>query len=155
MYYQLVYRSIALNTSKDVVRDILGSSRKNNPGSGITGCLIFRDNFYLQILEGQREAVKELFYTIEDDNRHEKIELLHQGECSERIFNDWNMAFVDFGEDGNPGELNVDRTEFDGLVVPNGSNSFSFRVFWYNVQELMVKKGFYSPSFDEHKTERS
>src|SRR5680860_215259 len=155
MYYQLVYRSIALDASEDVVRNILVSSRKNNSVSGITGCLIFRGGFYLQILEGEPKAVKELFYTIEDDNRHGKVELLNEGECNERTFNDWDMAFVDFGEDGNPGELNVDRTEFDALVVQNGSDSFSFRVFWYNVQELMARKGFYSPSFNEHKTERS
>jgi len=150
MYYQLVYRSEVADISPRNIREILASSKSNNTVLGITGCLVVRNNFFLQILEGERETVKDLFYTIEDDNRHEEVTILYEGDCQERIFNDWDMAFVDLGR-GNDGEkLRVNRAEFDGLIISNISDSFNFSVFWYNVQQLLIRQGFYSPRFDKY-----
>jgi len=148
MYYQLVYRSETSDISKADTREILLASKNNNTAQGITGCLVVRNNFFLQILEGERDAVKELFYTIEDDNRHEQVAILHEGECQERIFSDWEMAFLDLCETQEDEKLKVNTADFDGLVISNSTDSFSFRVFWYNVRQLLSKQGYYSPRND-------
>ena len=50
--------------------DILAVSRANNVLLGITGFLIYIDSGFLQILEGDKRAVRELYMHICNDRRH-------------------------------------------------------------------------------------
>ena len=50
--------------------DILAVSRANNVLLGITGFLIYIDGGFLQILEGDERAVRELFMHTCNDRRH-------------------------------------------------------------------------------------
>jgi hypothetical protein len=47
-----------------VVDSILEQSRRNNPKAGITGILCFSDDLFVQVLEGGRDDVCELYNTI-------------------------------------------------------------------------------------------
>jgi hypothetical protein len=55
---------------------ILEQSCKNNPRLGITGLLCLTKNIFVQIIEGGRDEVNELFMTIARDDRHRDIRLL-------------------------------------------------------------------------------
>ncbi len=82
MLVRLLYASRAPSPlSASVVDSILEQSRKNNPPQGITGMLCFSDDIFLQVLEGSRDTVCELFNTIVRDSRHHGIRILpsHQG----------------------------------------------------------------------------
>lgn len=50
--------------------------------------------FFLQLLEGPENAVKELFEVISKDTRHYEIKVLSQGPVEERVFIDWGMNYL-------------------------------------------------------------
>lgn len=94
--YQLLYRSKArAGLSQADLVAILKASRKNNPARGISGLLIYRDGYFLQILEGPEEAVAERFAVIVRDERHEAVELLNRGKAKQRLFGSWAMGYLD------------------------------------------------------------
>lgn len=77
---------------------IVLQSRRNNPARGITGLLCFVDDVYVQVLEGGRDVVCELFNTIVRDDRHQGLRLLSFEEVAERHFGHWNMGHVNIAK---------------------------------------------------------
>ncbi len=84
--------------------DILAQSRKNNPALGITGLLCVSADLFIQVIEGGRDEVCELFNAIVRDARHRQVRLLIYEEISERQFGNWTMAQVNISK-LNPGML--------------------------------------------------
>lgn len=78
--------------------DILAKSRKNNPSLGITGLLCVSDDLFIQVLEGGRDDVNELYNAIVRDNRHQQVRLLAYDEISERRFGNWTMGQVNIAK---------------------------------------------------------
>jgi hypothetical protein len=101
--YQLVYASKAAEgfCEKDLV-DILHVARKTNKELEITGALIYNKGYFLQMLEGECEAVETLFKLIEGDKRHEKVNCFFRCKVPKRIFPDWYMGFFLHEVDENP-----------------------------------------------------
>ncbi|MGO9389428.1 BLUF domain-containing protein [Rhodoblastus sp.] len=77
---------------------ILQQARKNNPALGLTGLLCVSHNLFVQVLEGGRDEVCEIYNAIVRDDRHEQVRLLIFEEISERRFGNWTM-----------GQINIDR----------------------------------------------
>lgn len=75
---------------------IVAQSQRNNPPRGITGLLCHADGIFIQVLEGGRDAVSDLFTTIVRDDRHQGVRLLAFAEIPERRFGHWTMGRVDF-----------------------------------------------------------
>lgn len=73
---------------------ILAQSRKNNPALGITGMLCVSENLFVQVIEGGRDEVCDLFNAIVRDDRHQNVRLLTYEEISERRFGNWTMGHV-------------------------------------------------------------
>jgi hypothetical protein len=73
---------------------ILEQSRRNNPPRGITGLLCFTSETFVQVIEGGRDEVCELFNTIVRDERHQHVRLLAYEEIAERHFGNWTMGQV-------------------------------------------------------------
>ncbi len=91
---ELIYTSLAKpQSSAENVKDILESSQRNNPSTGVTGLLLFDGDRYIQILEGDVENVENLFEVISADPRHYGLELLHKGPIVDRAFQTWRMAY--------------------------------------------------------------
>jgi Sensors of blue-light using FAD len=88
----------------DVLEPILDKSRLKNPARGITGLLCYQDHIFVQVLEGGRDAVSELYNTIVRDDRHTDVRLLDFEEIAERRFSNWKMGKVNI-ETINPGIL--------------------------------------------------
>lgn len=76
------------------VREILASSRRNNPRDGVTGALMFNGGGFAQVLEGPREAVERTFERIQRDDRHADAAMLELAPVGRRGFPAWSMAFV-------------------------------------------------------------
>ena len=65
MLYQLFYSSIsARKMMKSHLYMILRQARLNNELSNVTGLLVFVDGLFLQVLEGEESAVKNIFENI-------------------------------------------------------------------------------------------
>jgi hypothetical protein len=97
MLVRLLYASRAAAPAAAAAEElgaILRQSKANNPPAGITGVLCCSDNMYLQVLEGGRTAVNQLYNRIVADPRHKDVELLSYQQIGERHFAGWSMGQV-------------------------------------------------------------
>lgn len=95
MPYQIIYSSSSTTPMQmDDLEDILEGARESNAEAGICGALVYVDGHFLQILEGDAEALLQLMGRISRDVRHEKVTVLRQAEVAAAMFSDWTMAYV-------------------------------------------------------------
>jgi hypothetical protein len=88
---------------------LLESARAFNQKNGITGILLYDNQQFGQIIEGERTNIMKVWKRIQEDRRHHRIELLEIREISERSFPDWLLRFYG-GETlagDNPALVNV------------------------------------------------
>lgn len=98
MLVRLMYASRAVApVDHDELIAILRKSKANNPALGVTGVLCCSGGIFLQVLEGGRSAVNQLYNRIVADPRHTQVELLSYEEIGERRFAGWAMGQVDMG----------------------------------------------------------
>ena len=90
----LIYASTAtkLFTQEELI-ELLEGSQKNNIKTGITGMLLYRGGNFIQVIEGDSDAVLELYETIENDPRHKDVTLLSKDPIKNRQFPSWSMGF--------------------------------------------------------------
>ncbi len=99
MLVRLLYASRAVATTSAAMLDgILEQSRKNNPAQGITGLLCVSGDVFIQLLEGGRDEVCELYNAIARDDRHQQVRLLSYQEIAERNFGAWTMGQVNIAK---------------------------------------------------------
>lgn len=95
MLVQLLYASRAASeVTAEMTESILQQSRAKNPGMGITGVLCQGGEMFMQLLEGGRGPVNDLYNVIVRDARHQRVMLLHYCEIDERRFASWTMGHV-------------------------------------------------------------
>ena len=118
---QLLYVS---NTAHQIsvgdLDDILTASRRNNAMLGITGLLLFIDCGFLQILEGEERAVRELYTHISSDPRHWNPKLMLDREVPARAFPNWSMGFERpcMDDPETAGMFGVAREAIQGRLSP-------------------------------------
>lgn len=99
MLVRLLYASrAAQHLSTETVEAILAQSRAHNPEHGVTGILCYSGDIFMQVLEGGRDAVCELYNTIARDERHLNVRLLSYEEICERRFASWTMGQVNLAK---------------------------------------------------------
>ncbi len=97
MLVRLLYASRAVGPIDDaLVASIVGKAREHNSAHGLTGflCTSAEGGVFLQVLEGGRAAVNELYGRILRDPRHRDVTLLDYEEIGERRFATWRMGSV-------------------------------------------------------------
>ncbi|OYP38244.1 BLUF domain-containing protein [Rhodopirellula sp. MGV] len=93
--FQLVYVSAATKTFADTeLEQLLIGARQTNHAFQITGVLLFVDNTFFQVLEGDCQAVRALYEKIACDPRHSNVLVIAESIVNERNFGDWNMGFI-------------------------------------------------------------
>lgn len=94
MIFHCLYLSRAVRTYRyDEVHRLLETSRNNNASSSLTGILIYKNNYFVQWIEGGQQSVMDLYLKIEKDDRHVDPIILHQWHHETRVFPDWSMGF--------------------------------------------------------------
>ena len=88
---QLIYASQPFGFDDAMLNGILVAARRNNPRDDITGCLICRQDLYLQLIEGPTTAIDALFERIRVDDRHLQVMQLSRDMVDARMFPDWAM----------------------------------------------------------------
>ena len=81
-------------TGAAALESILEQSHRNNVQRGITGILCFTGEIFVQVLEGSRDDVCDLFNAIVRDERHRDVRLLAYEEITVRRFGNWAMGQV-------------------------------------------------------------
>jgi len=97
---RLVYRSdaVAMTDGPIDLSAIVSTSVRNNGRRRLTGGLALKDGIFVQVLEGDPEALTSLMETIETDDRHRNVHVLARWPVQAQLFLGWAMVHVDAGK---------------------------------------------------------
>ncbi|MEE2526588.1 BLUF domain-containing protein [Hyphobacterium sp. HN65] len=127
--FQLIYTSQPSEAFKQDFRaglaSILGSCRRHNAKSQITGALLFDEHHFIQLLEGDRQSVNEISSRIARDGRHRNTVIVSAEECEARSFPAWAMAFIDISQTPSP----LLPHDIAGEASPASASSQSLKAF--------------------------
>lgn len=138
MLKQLVYYSIANQIISDkIIDDILETSRKHNSSKEITGCLLYYDNVFLQLLEGKQEDIDKLYAKIKQDQRHFNVTLVAEDLVKDRMYPNWNMAYHKFRANQLAKEKFRDSIVFLSNTIPKKSEAIDF--FCHMAKQIVDK----------------
>lgn len=116
--FHLVYVSKAADDlSYSDIRNILDVSRLHNAEVGITGVLILRDGYFLQVLEGDEAQIKSLVSRIAEDDRNYSLRFIIEDRSEKRLFSEWSMAFLDGDIEANSTQ---ELIEFFDMCLQSG-----------------------------------
>lgn len=132
--YTIVYVSIASEEmSDDDLLAILKKARQHNKSKNITGTLLFRDGFFIQALEGDKNTLDDLFERIKQDKRHYNVLQIYKKPIEKRLFPDWAMGF----ESPNFDRLKQIPGFSDFMHDPQNQNHQASVAFDNEVQDLL------------------
>jgi len=103
---RLIYGSQATaDFGPDQLIDLLAKARVSNERNGLSGMLLYCSQSFLQVLEGDEDALAETYQRIRADHRHTNLRLLLDADVSQRLFPDWSMGFDHMDDDELAEEL--------------------------------------------------
>ena len=92
---RLIYVStLCESCDSKALDDILDISRDHNKQSHLTGLLSHNQKYFLQCIEGSRDAVNNTYNHILNDPRHSNVTILYYKEIDSRQFGDWSMGDI-------------------------------------------------------------
>lgn len=134
LQYQIVYYSTATKefSEQDLI-ELLSVAIKYNSAMGITGCLVYSNGKFIQLLEGDRRHVLELFEKIKRDPRHNNVTVTVEMTVNQKLFPDWGMAFKFLEKDvlkqyGVKDPSKWIYSEFNAEASPGKEAIFNFAV---------------------------
>ncbi|MCM2297085.1 BLUF domain-containing protein [Rhodoferax sp.] len=94
---QLIYVSDLVGDNEAEIAAILKSSVRNNSKNGLTGMLLYSHGNFLQVLEGEKDAVDATYQRICQDARHRNTIVLTEEDVTQRHFSNWSMGYRQLG----------------------------------------------------------
>ncbi len=93
----LVYTSTASQPFRATALDqLLAECRTRNARRNVTGMLLYRDQRFIQVLEGEAATVSDLADRIARDPRHRDMRVLMTERIAQRRFPEWTMGYRAF-----------------------------------------------------------
>jgi hypothetical protein len=71
----------------------LSEIRRKNQQQEVTGLLLYNEGTFIQVIEGTRDVIQDLFQIIKKDPRHSNIVKLLDESIESRAFPDWSMGY--------------------------------------------------------------
>lgn len=103
--YSLLYVSQSVRPmNESELKTLLDGARELNRAQGITGFLLYFNQSFMQILEGQRSRLQAVWERIRRDPRHHNLRIVFEGGIQQRAFVGWSMGFRDI-EHIRPGSV--------------------------------------------------
>lgn len=94
MLHHLIYLSRATAPLGEAqLQDLLTQARLHNAAHGITGVLLYGNDQFVQVMEGEAATVQALYERIQRDPRHGGVTTFADKDIAERAFPEWSMAF--------------------------------------------------------------
>lgn len=98
---RILYTSRAsTDLPSDEVFKIIETSARNNPSRDVTGFLIFHQGQFLQLVEGEAQALDELLEVLKRDPRHCDLIVHYREPALERCFPNWRMRRLGSSAEG-------------------------------------------------------
>ena len=96
----LIYVSQATQClSSDDLNTLQKQAQSSNRSAGISGCLLYQDGYFMQILEGKRDVILALMDRIKADTLHRDVRVVIEGPARSRLFADWGMVLRDLNKE--------------------------------------------------------
>ncbi len=139
--YTLTYESTAVKTLTSAeMESLLDKARTHNKSKNITGCLIYYKGKFVQLLEGDKKKVQELYDRIVEDPRHKKVTLFSEDEIANRTFPNWGMAYYPM-DDEHPNKYELEQFKrnlilLSDLVEPT---NLTAKHFWIKIKTMIAE----------------
>lgn len=118
--YRLIYKSDNVGKMNwAIATSILRSSTRRNQAAGLTGVLLLGKKHFLQVLEGEFNAVNATFQRISHDPRHRNIRIVSFEVVEARLFPNWEMHGV--------GVFEFDKALNESLLKHHGDEEGEIR----------------------------
>ncbi len=92
--YFMLYVSYATREfSQNELELLWKKSADKNANLNISGMLLYLNQRFIQVLEGEKEQVMSLYNRILEDKRHKDVMIVIEGYASKRNFENWSMGF--------------------------------------------------------------
>lgn len=103
LYFLMYVSRSKVPMTEDELIEMMRPIQHHNRLNGISGCLIYQDGEFMQLLEGKQQELHALRDKIRADSRHEGFRIVAEGLLHRRVFNDWGMVLRQLGssEDAN------------------------------------------------------
>ncbi|WP_432383516.1 EAL domain-containing protein [Duganella sp. P38] len=95
LYFLLYVSEAVAPMTPEQLERLLHRTRANNAEAGITGCLLYEDDHFMQILEGERSQVLATFERIRGNDLHTGVRVVIEGPARRRVFTHWSMLLPD------------------------------------------------------------
>jgi hypothetical protein len=103
---RIIYCSQATHDfSPEELVELLELSRVRNEAVGLSGMLLYSSQSFLQLLEGDADALAATYTRIHADGRHMNLRLLMDAEVATPLFPDWSMGFEHIDDEELADEL--------------------------------------------------
>src|SRR5690606_8394580 len=83
MYHLIYVSQAARSLAESGLVEILRTSLEHNVSKNITGMLLYLNDKFIQVLEGEEDVVKELFDQISTDPRHNRVIRVLEGNAEQ------------------------------------------------------------------------
>ncbi|MBD0403415.1 BLUF domain-containing protein [Flammeovirga sp. EKP202] len=80
------------------LRDIQTIAKRENLAHSITGYLTYKKETFIQYIEGPEKEIEQLIKNLHNDKRHTILKSIHFPPKTERVFKDWSMRYIEYGE---------------------------------------------------------
>lgn len=145
--YSLSYSSIiSTGYGTGDLKNIREESQAYNSENDITGCLFFRNDEFVEVIEGKKRAVLRLFARIRTDLRHHDLSILWGETHERRYFDGWGLGFHEPSD--NPENMSRERRFVHDMLWLHDlsdSSTATVRAFWAVVRGLLTDR---SPNGD-------
>lgn len=138
--YSIIYKSKAKpDFNSEAIFKMLLNAKNFNRKKDISGCIVYYDNQFIQLIEGQEKEVSALYESIKADERHDEVTTLIKKPVDGRLWSDWYMAFYDLsGNDKSTTEKrNLLEIYFDTADTSEGSQEV-FKTFRQSIYDLLI-----------------
>lgn len=114
------------------LRAILDTAQAFNQARDITGCLVYEQGHFAQVLEGGERELERLMKRIARDPRHRNVRIVWSGPVQKRMFGQWSMAAFNLDRPDPTDNVSIQglRQELAEFIAVSEKNLASFPAFF-------------------------
>lgn len=117
--YHLIYTSKVVSEFRtEELEALVKQARFNNFIYQVTGLLVYGEQQFIQVLEGTKEHVEQIFEKILADKRHSSIHVVEQKNIAKRAFLNWNMGLTVFSQHPELADKLIEQKLIENKFTP-------------------------------------
>jgi len=139
--HTIIYTSEAtpsMDSQKLDLNKICEAAVRNNNKNNITGVLLFHNNHFLQVLEGNLGTISSLVDKISADSRHSNLEIIYNNSLEKRNYPNWEMQLFDLSDSSKFSSATLKTIK----EIYNHNFQFNSKEYLFLIESLLKDKAF-------------